>query len=45
MQLYYYIILLLDLAALETSMVCLAHSLCLRKDMREHPEAYLGVLP
>jgi hypothetical protein len=38
---YYYIILVLDLAALDMSIVCLTASLCLRKDMREHPEAYL----
>ena len=38
---YYYIILILDLAALDMSMICLTASLCLRKDMKDHPEAYL----
>ena len=37
---YYYIMLVLDLVALDMSLICLTGSLCLRKDMREHPEAY-----
>jgi hypothetical protein len=38
---YYYMILLLDLAALEMSMTCLIASRCYQRDKREHPEAYL----